>query len=484
MKLKMSDFLFVADYLQFVLYKQNKDTLSVISQIAGQLHIPVSTFAYAEIKEKRGITTQSCTAYRLRKERFQQLARSTERPLHEHPFIVGNVRYVSSKLVKESIWGNQFTIVIRSLSDVNACLSMDERVLKWTQAGFINFFGTHRFGSSRLLYSSIGRAILRKDFRQAIMMLLKPQEGEATKIRQAREHYRQHKDMSAALRMFPPFLVAERAVLEGLIKHGSEAYELAFQNVPQNLRVMYVESYQSYVWNQMASKRVAQDPVKAIIGDLVLQCPKSGTSVSGNVQSDDAARVFCLTEDNVSQYTLKDVVLPVPGFDVEYPKNDIGSAFKALLAKDGVYMNTWKPNAGVKCCYTLDGTYRLAVETPRKTVHKVVKYANATQSLVSTDVDHLTRKSGVDHPTSKQDAPEADKHALILEFALPADCDAMVALRELMKQKCEILTSSGKEWTKKSEAGEASTEKDKPSQSKPGKKAVSIGRPGFSLGRF
>ena len=83
-----------------------------------------------------------------------------------------------------------------------------------------------------------------------------------------------------------------------------------------------------------------------------------------------------------------------------------------------------------------------------------------------------------------QSTSEAEKEALILEFALPVDCDAIVALRELMKQKCEVLSSSGKECSKNSASAVKGTEKEAPIERKPQKKAVSIGRPGFSLGRF
>jgi tRNA pseudouridine13 synthase len=43
-----------------------------------------------------------------------------------------------------------------------------------------------------------------------------------------------------------------------------------------------------------------------------------------------------LTDENVADYSITDVVLPLPGYDIRYPENDSGTWYKELLAADGM----------------------------------------------------------------------------------------------------------------------------------------------------
>lgn len=46
--------------------------------------------------------------------------------------------------------------------------------------------------------------------------------------------------------------------------------------------------------------------------------------------------VKCITEDNISDYSIEDIVLPLPGHDVIYPINRVGIFLLDLLKKDGL----------------------------------------------------------------------------------------------------------------------------------------------------
>ncbi len=45
--------------LQFVLYKENRDTMAAVSTIANQLYLKPHAFAFAGTKDKRGQTSQA-----------------------------------------------------------------------------------------------------------------------------------------------------------------------------------------------------------------------------------------------------------------------------------------------------------------------------------------------------------------------------------------------------------------------------------------
>lgn len=52
------------DHCQFVLYKENKDTMEAVSQISRTLKIKSSNFRYAGTKDRRAVTSQLLTAFR------------------------------------------------------------------------------------------------------------------------------------------------------------------------------------------------------------------------------------------------------------------------------------------------------------------------------------------------------------------------------------------------------------------------------------
>lgn len=49
--------------------------------------------------------------------------------------------------------------------------------------------------------------------------------------------------------------------------------------IPRNNRLMYIHSYQSYVWNNMVSKRIEEYGLTPVPGDLVLKGGKKADTV-------------------------------------------------------------------------------------------------------------------------------------------------------------------------------------------------------------
>lgn len=67
--------------------------------------------------------------------------------------------------------------------------------------------------------------------------------------------------------------------------------------------------------------------------------------------------VTVLTEEHIKsgQYTIHDVVLPLPGFDVVYPENDMKDHYRQIMANDGLDISNMRRK--VKD-YALSGAYR------------------------------------------------------------------------------------------------------------------------------
>ncbi|GFR68281.1 pseudouridylate synthase 7-like protein, partial [Elysia marginata] len=76
--------------------------------------------------------------------------------------------------------------------------------------------------------------------------------------------------------------------------------------------MLYVHSYQALVWNHMTSRRLAKLGHRPVVGDLVL---------TKNSNSDSSSPVV-LTADNLQEYDIHNVVLPLPGYNIVYPQNE------------------------------------------------------------------------------------------------------------------------------------------------------------------
>src|SRR5947207_5043683 len=121
---------------------------------------------------------------------------------------------------------------------------------------------------------------------------------------------------------------------------------------------MYVHAYQSLVWNFAAGERWRLYGDRVVAGDLVLVNEfkdKAGKDSGGEEVDaeeelfirpdvDDTAiavddmfeRARALSADEAASgiYTIFDVVLPLPGFDILYPANEMTDFYKRFMASE------------------------------------------------------------------------------------------------------------------------------------------------------
>ncbi|KAI7736837.1 hypothetical protein M8C21_016530, partial [Ambrosia artemisiifolia] len=134
-----------------------------------------------------------------------------------------------------------------------------------------------RFGTGSVPTHLIGAKLLRGEWKEAVSMILDPKDvffditfwTQKDDIRRIREYYKESGDIDGTLRQLPRFLVAEKAILQCLKKSPGN-YLQAMKAVPRTLRMMYVHSYQSYLWNHATSMRVQKYGTdQVVLGDLV-----------------------------------------------------------------------------------------------------------------------------------------------------------------------------------------------------------------------
>ncbi|VFQ69190.1 unnamed protein product [Cuscuta campestris] len=212
-------------------------------------------------------------------------------------------------------------------------------------------------------------------------------------------------------------MVAERAILQCLKKNQAN-YLQALKGIPRTLRMMYVHSYQSYLWNHAVSFRVQKHGFdQVVVGDLVLckeNCTGNETSyfecengsenaTNDNTNTDEVSETDIPEETNIlvkvvneediksGTYSVDDVVLPLPGSRVIYPSNEIAKVYHDLAEKDGIKLAECTHNVKEFSITSMTGGYRRVFQKPKEFEWELLSYTDGTQPLVETDWDIIAK---------------------------------------------------------------------------------------------
>lgn len=432
------------NYLHFTLYKENKDTMECISWLAKQLKTNPKSFQFAGTKDRRAVTSQRVSVYKVMINRMIEVGRTLRSAE------VGDFQFQSDSLQLGELNGNEFTITLRDCQFKSSQFGIQksptdvarEALKKFSERGFLNYYGLQRFGTFSVSTDDVGVKILQGDFVGAVDAILQfnpdllsnseVREGAKDKTSEddrarakAINYFRTTRKSHQALEMLPRKYSAESAIIRHLGRNGSERdCQGALQAIPRNLRLMYVHAYQSLVWNMVASQRWARFGNAVVEGDLVLiqdhtenevdEVAREKVDEDGEVivepSVDDRAtnasdlfvraRHLSREEAQSSKYTIFDIVLPTPGFDILYPANEISKVYEDVMASDrGGGLNphdmrrSWKE-------ISLSGSYRKLLARPGPDYSCDVQfYDDDDKQFVETDLDRLKKAKEGKTPT-------------------------------------------------------------------------------------
>ncbi|KAF2194504.1 tRNA pseudouridine synthase D [Zopfia rhizophila CBS 207.26] len=493
------------EYLHFTLYKENKDTMEVVGYLGSQTKVGARGFQFAGTKDRRGVTVQRVSVKRQTAQRMAHIGRTLRQSY------IGDFEHHHQGLELGDLAGNEFLITLRNChfeneggldSTQRVQLAKDvvsKAVKDFSEKGFINYYGLQRFGSFATSTDTVGVKLLQNNLRGAIAdillytdtalaaanstdidtAILVSQDDKARA--KALDIWETTKNGREALRILPRKFSAEHNIIQHLSKKGrGKDWQGALYQIPRNLRLMYVHAYQSLVWNVVAGKRWTRFGNKVVEGDLVLvheheakengiskgkadDVDQDGDVVINPADEDSAfrekdgferARALSKEEAESGKYCVFDIVLPLPGFDVEYPPNEIGEFYKELMKSErggGLdphdMRRSWKE-------LSLSGGYRKLLARPLKELSFEVKeYTNDHEQFVETDIDKLMKKKPKGQKEGGEPEVEAEKGsngdvemkegdreaeiqkklAIILKLQLGTSQYATMALRELMK---------------------------------------------------
>jgi len=154
------------------------------------------------------------------------------------------IGFVKKPLSKKDMISNHFKIKISECSnDLHSFTEYDK---------ILNFYGYQRFGSKRPVTHLIGKAILQRDFKKAVDLILSftsPYDSkENTEIREKlsdKANYEKYFDQ------VPHQMDIERIVLKEMIEHDDAIR--AIRSIQVSLRRFYIQAYQSFLFNQSLS---------------------------------------------------------------------------------------------------------------------------------------------------------------------------------------------------------------------------------------
>lgn len=177
--------------------------------------------------------------------------------------------FLRTPLSKSALIGNSFKIKINQTSDND----IHPFLLELNKIA--NFYGLQRFGSERMVTHLVGKALLERNYNKAIEYLLSYTSKYDSKFsKEIREKSRDPKNYQKLIKILPKGMDLERLILYTLVK-GKDSIAV-IRSIPINIRRLFVQAYQSYIFNKCLSSALLcnEDIQKCKDGDLCFEIEK------------------------------------------------------------------------------------------------------------------------------------------------------------------------------------------------------------------
>ena len=219
-------------YPVYKLIKKNIDTNHALSDIFKKKGIRLKALG---LKDASAVTEQFVCAGRREK---------TIDDFSTQKYSLKKIGFVKRPLSKKDMIQNHFTIKITNTKGDLSLFSEHEKIL--------NFYGYQRFGSRRPVTHLIGKAIVQKDFKKAIDLILSfTSSYDSKENTEIRKKLSDEENYKAYVDQVPSQMDIERIVLKEMIEHGNTLRSI--RAIPLSLRRFYIQAYQSFIFNSSLS---------------------------------------------------------------------------------------------------------------------------------------------------------------------------------------------------------------------------------------
>jgi len=252
-------------YPLYILEKRNIDSNHAIFEIRRKLGIKLKVIG---LKDAKAVTKQYASS--------EQTKNIIKEAATAHT-LLSLKGFTKTPIGKSSLSGNAFTITIHDpiISDISSFIPEIKNIA--------NFYGLQRFGSERMVTHLVGKEIVKRNFQKAVELLLSfTTEYDTTMSIEIRNKSRDPKKYSQIIRELPKRMDIEYQVMSVLEKGKGPI--AALRSVPINIRRLFVQAYQAYIFNKCLSIAVlnGENVVRSKEGDLCFEIENS--SVFGRIR--------------------------------------------------------------------------------------------------------------------------------------------------------------------------------------------------------
>ncbi len=246
------------EHIYLFVEKRGLGAIDMINAIARHFRVRPDAVGSAGLKDRHAITRQLVSVHAPGKtpEDFPMLDREDMHVLWADLH--------TEKLKRGALQGNRFVIRLRGVEATSAIVA-DKVLERLAREGVPNRFGEQRFGyvgNNHL----IGRAIVLRNYQEAVDRLLGPDERAPRSQEEARARYAAG-DIEGAWKIFPRSFRTEQVVINALLKGKSP--EAALRAVPKNVRSYYISAFQSAIFNAILDQRLIDATLDQLLpGDL------------------------------------------------------------------------------------------------------------------------------------------------------------------------------------------------------------------------
>ncbi|MFA5484850.1 MAG: tRNA pseudouridine(13) synthase TruD [Candidatus Pacearchaeota archaeon] len=231
------------EFLWCEFQKQNIDQFRALKEFSSQINKGIQAIGFAGTKDKNAITCQQISIFNPDVQLIKNFKHNNIQ--------LKNFHWEKRKIKLGYLKGNHFIITLRAIEKKDS-IKIISTINK--MKSFPNYFGPQRFGSVRQNNHQIGKLIIKRNFKEAINMILTQQsKNERQEVSKARKRLSIEKDYEKALTYFPEYLKFERQILNYLIRNPDD-YIGVINRIERKQFLMYIHSLQSLLFNQVLEK--------------------------------------------------------------------------------------------------------------------------------------------------------------------------------------------------------------------------------------